>query len=137
MPIQKLSAQNNGWTKKEAKIFRRNSVISRILHWLDWNRQLWSKDIQYIYTTQYDLSTSWLRQIQTTRLNEIFWKWQNKPVSIESIINIHWDATLEFVCPKNPVKNKVPIQICRRCRNWSNMVEKSLETIMRSLGAPE
>ena len=27
MPIQKLSAQNNGWTKKEVKIFRRNSVI--------------------------------------------------------------------------------------------------------------
>ena len=44
-PIQKLSAQNNGWAKKEAKIFRRNSVISQILHWLDWNRQLWSKDI--------------------------------------------------------------------------------------------
>ena len=32
MPIQKLSAQNNGWTKKEARIFRRNSVISWILH---------------------------------------------------------------------------------------------------------
>ena len=31
--------------KKEAKIFRINSVISQILHWLDWNRQLWSKDI--------------------------------------------------------------------------------------------
>ena len=36
----KLDARNNGWTKKEAKIFRRNSVISQILHWLDWNRQL-------------------------------------------------------------------------------------------------
>ena len=23
MPIQKLSAQNNGWTKKETKIFRK------------------------------------------------------------------------------------------------------------------
>ena len=41
----KLDARNNGWTKKESKIFRRNSVISQILHWLDWNRQLWSKDI--------------------------------------------------------------------------------------------
>ena len=48
MPIQKSSAQNNGWTKKEAKIFKRNSVISQILHWLDWNRQLWSKDIYSI-----------------------------------------------------------------------------------------
>jgi hypothetical protein len=42
MPEQKLSAQNNGWTKEEAKIFRRNYVISQILHW---NRQLWSNDI--------------------------------------------------------------------------------------------
>ena len=50
MLIQKLSSQNNGWTKKEAKIFRRNSVISRILHWLDWNWQLWSKDIYYLRT---------------------------------------------------------------------------------------
>ena len=25
MPIQKLSAQNNGWTKREAKISRKNS----------------------------------------------------------------------------------------------------------------
>jgi hypothetical protein len=40
MPLQKLSGQNNGWTKKEAKMFRRNSTISRILHWLDWNQQL-------------------------------------------------------------------------------------------------
>ena len=45
----KLDARNNGWTKKEAKIFRRNSVISRILHWLDWNRLLLSKDIYYIH----------------------------------------------------------------------------------------
>ena len=30
MPIQKSSAQNNGWTKKEAKIFKRNSMISRL-----------------------------------------------------------------------------------------------------------
>ena len=45
MPIQKLSSQNNGWTKKEVKIFIRNSVISLILHWLDWNQQLGSKDI--------------------------------------------------------------------------------------------
>ena len=49
MPIQKSSAQNNGWTKKEAKIFKRNSVISQILHWLDWNRQLWSKDIYILH----------------------------------------------------------------------------------------
>ena len=41
--IQSLSAQNNGWTKKEAKIFKRNSVISPTLNWLDWNRQLWPK----------------------------------------------------------------------------------------------
>jgi hypothetical protein len=33
--------------KKEAKIFRRNSVIFQTLHWLDWNWQLWSKDIYY------------------------------------------------------------------------------------------
>ena len=45
MPTQKVSAQNNGWTKKEAKIFRRNFVISGIFHWLDWYRQLWSKNI--------------------------------------------------------------------------------------------
>ena len=31
---------NNGWTKREAKTFRRNSVISRILHWLDQNRNI-------------------------------------------------------------------------------------------------
>ena len=36
MPIQKLSAQNNGWTKKEAKIFRRNSVISQIEYYIGW-----------------------------------------------------------------------------------------------------
>ena len=48
MPIPKLSAQNNGWIEKESKLFRRNSVISQMLHWLDWNRQLWSKDIYYI-----------------------------------------------------------------------------------------
>ena len=35
MPIQKVSAQNNGWTKKEAKIFRRNYVISRTLAGLE------------------------------------------------------------------------------------------------------
>ena len=34
MQIQKFSAQNNGRTKKEAKILRRNSAISRIL--LSW-----------------------------------------------------------------------------------------------------
>ena len=48
MPIKKFSAQINGWTKKEDKIFRRNSVISQLLHWLDWNQQLWSKDIFYL-----------------------------------------------------------------------------------------
>ena len=48
MPMQKLSAQKNGWTKKkESKIFKRNSAIFQILHWLDCNRQLWSKDIYY------------------------------------------------------------------------------------------
>ena len=36
----KLDGINNDWTKKEAKIFIRISVISRILHWLDCNRQL-------------------------------------------------------------------------------------------------
>ena len=41
----KLDARHNDWTKKEAKIFRTNSVISPILHWLDWNRQLWPRDI--------------------------------------------------------------------------------------------
>ena len=49
MPIQKLSGQNNGWTKKKLfRIFRRNSVISWILHWLDWNWQLWPRDIYYV-----------------------------------------------------------------------------------------
>ena len=31
IPIQKLSAQNNGRTKREAKTFRRNSMIYQIL----------------------------------------------------------------------------------------------------------
>ena len=35
LPILKLSAWNNCWTKKEAKIFIRKSVISQIIHWLD------------------------------------------------------------------------------------------------------
>ena len=44
----KLDARSNGWTKKEVKIFRINSVISQILHWLDWNWQLWPRDIYYL-----------------------------------------------------------------------------------------
>ena len=41
----KLDARNNGWTKKEAKIFIRISMIFQILHGLDRNRQLWPKVI--------------------------------------------------------------------------------------------
>ena len=41
----KLDAWNNGWTKKEVRIFIRISVISRILLWLDYNRQLSPWDI--------------------------------------------------------------------------------------------
>jgi hypothetical protein len=41
----KLSAQDNGWMKKEAKIFRRNSMIFQIIHRLDRTRQIWPKDI--------------------------------------------------------------------------------------------
>ena len=43
----KLEARNNGLTKKEAKICIRICMISRILHQLDRNRQLWPKDIYY------------------------------------------------------------------------------------------
>ena len=46
----KLDAWNDGWTKKEAKIFIRISLIFRILHWLDWNRKLRPKDMYYITT---------------------------------------------------------------------------------------
>ena len=35
----KLDAENNGWTKNEAKTFSRKSVISRKIHWLDNVRQ--------------------------------------------------------------------------------------------------
>ena len=41
----KSDTQNNGWTKKEAKIFRRNSMISQIIHWLDQTQQILPKDI--------------------------------------------------------------------------------------------
>ena len=55
MPIQKLSAWNNGWMKKETKISIRISVISRILHWLDSNRQSSPWDIKCIlnYNTEF------------------------------------------------------------------------------------
>ena len=33
--------------KKKLSYSKRNSVISGILHWLDWNRQLQPKDIYY------------------------------------------------------------------------------------------
>ena len=44
----KVDAWNNGWTKKEVRIFIRISVISGILLWLDYNRQLSPWDISYI-----------------------------------------------------------------------------------------
>ena len=52
MPIQKLSAGNNGWMKKETKISIRISVVSRILHWLDSNWQ-WSPWEIYCIMTDY------------------------------------------------------------------------------------
>ena len=48
----KLNARNNGWMKKEIQKFRRNSVISQILHWLDKNPQLWPQDIYYLIYTK-------------------------------------------------------------------------------------
>ena len=36
MAIQKSSAQNNGWTKTESKIFRRNYVIFPNITYIGW-----------------------------------------------------------------------------------------------------
>ena len=64
----KLDAWNNGWKNKEAKIFWRNSVISRTIHWLDWIWQSWPWDI-------YSLSTNTF--ISILELNDFFHKLPN------------------------------------------------------------
>ena len=89
MPIQKLSTQNNGWIKKEAKIFRRNSVISQILHWLD---QVWYWCIK--------------SSIKSQELNPsvIIGLWPKKSkfpnIKLLSIVQLHSSSTLWMVFKK-------------------------------------